>query len=273
MSDRTSLPTQRWDGLIEGIAAVAGPRLFRWFDAHVEGVDHIPEGPALLVGNHSGGMSTPDTFLLCAAILRERGVDHVPFGLAHSVVTEVPGLRALIRAIGGVRGCHEEGARLFAEGRKVLVYPGGDYEAYRPSRDRGRIDFGGRKGYARLAYEHGVPIVPVVSAGSHDGFLVFGDLTPVAERLGLTRLLRVRRWPMTVSFPWGFLPSPCPPYLPLPTRVFVEVLPPVAPPSSLDEVDAWDRALRGQMQQALDRLLRARKDAGAWACTSWRGKQ
>jgi 1-acyl-sn-glycerol-3-phosphate acyltransferase len=261
-TDRAPL---RSDAFLEALERIAAPALFRWFGASVRGLEQIPEGPALLVGNHSGGMSTPDTFLFCAALLRERGVDHVPFGLAHDRIFLVPGLNRFMRAIGGVPACHEEGARLFAQGRKVMVYPGGDVESYRPSRERGRIDFGGRTGYARLALRHQVPVVPIVAAGSHDGFLVFGDLTPLARRLGLTRLVHVRRWPMTLSLPWGFLPSPCPPYLPLPTRVLVEVLPPIPPPATEADIPDFDHQLRASMQQTLDRLLDERRVLGPWA--------
>jgi hypothetical protein len=47
----------------------------------------------------------------------------------------------------------------------LLVYPGGDHETYRPTWESGRIDFAGRRGFARLAIEHGCPIVPVVAIG------------------------------------------------------------------------------------------------------------
>ena len=57
----------------------------------------------------------------------------------------------------------------------MLVYPGGDYEVHRPTWDGHRVDFDGRKGFIRLALEHDVPIVPVVSIGGQETALF---LTP-----------------------------------------------------------------------------------------------
>ena len=64
-----------------------------------------------------------------------------------------------------------------APARRVLVYPGGDYEVHRPSWERHKVDFDGRKGFIRLALEEDVPIVPVV-VGRRAG----DGAVPVARR-------------------------------------------------------------------------------------------
>jgi 1-acyl-sn-glycerol-3-phosphate acyltransferase len=64
----------------------------------------------------------------------------------------------------------------------VLVYPGSDLEVFRPWTERNRIILRGRKGFLRLALAAGVPIVPVVSAGTHEQLVV------------LTRGDRLARW-------------------------------------------------------------------------------
>lgn len=263
---------ERDEQLIELIGERVGPLLEKYFAAQVQGVEQIPQGPALLVGNHSGGMSTPDTFLLCYELLRSRGIDDVPFGLAHDTVLAVPGLGGLLHRLGGVSASYEAAKDLFARGRKVIVYPGGDVDAFRPSRQKDVVQFGGRRGYARLAIEHQVPVVPVAAAGGHSGFLVFGDLLPLVHRLGLDEKLRVKTWPLTLSFPWGLLPGPCPPYLPLPTRILVKVLPPIAPPKDLSGLDAFDQAVRNALQTALDSLSYERRRAGPRPFKDWFGR-
>ncbi len=40
------------------------------------------------------------------------------------------------------------------------MFPGGDYDAYRPTAEANTIDFNGRTGYVRTALAAGVPIVP-----------------------------------------------------------------------------------------------------------------
>jgi 1-acyl-sn-glycerol-3-phosphate acyltransferase len=122
-------------------------RWSRWFDGEVRGLDRIPErGPVLLVGNHSGGMLTPDTSVFFAAWYRARGLDHPLIGLAFDAAFGVPWFRDLMRKIGEVPASRENAARALAAGHHVLVYPGGDHECFRPWTDRGRIDFAGRKG-------------------------------------------------------------------------------------------------------------------------------
>ncbi|TVR01881.1 MAG: glycerol acyltransferase [Deltaproteobacteria bacterium] len=262
----------RDDRFISAVGRLALPALRRYFGATVTGVEHIPHGPALLVGNHSGGMSTPDTFLLCGAIRDARGVRDVPFGLAHDTALGAPLIGPLLARIGGVRADHESAARLFRDGRKVLVYPGGDLDAFRPTRLRHRVCFGGRRGYARLAARHQVPVVPVVAAGAHSGFLVLTDLADPLATSGLLGPLRIKTWPITLSIPWGILPGPAPPYLPLPTRILVEVMPPRPPPptdATDRDIEAFDRTLRADMQHTLSRLAHSRRQAGCWAVRDW----
>ena len=72
----------------------------------------------------------------------------------------------------------------------MVVFPGGDYDAYRPTLSENVIDFNGRKGYVSTAIEAGVPIVPAVSIGGQETQLYLSRGTWLAERLGLKRLLR-----------------------------------------------------------------------------------
>jgi 1-acyl-sn-glycerol-3-phosphate acyltransferase len=260
--DPEIIDSQRDESLISNIETWVGDFLFKYFAAEVRGIQNIPDGPALLVGNHSGGMSTPDSFLLCAQIIRQHGVAAVPFGLAHDTVFHMPGLGTLVRKLGGVPAARQAAHELFARGRKVLVYPGGDVDAFRPTRQRHKVIFAGRKGYARLAIEEQVPLIPIVAAGGHSGFLVLGDLLPLIERTGITRKIRVKAWPVTLSVPWGLFPGPVPPYLPMPTRILVEVLEPMTPPKDLSELDAFDQEVRSKMQDALDRLYAERRRKG-----------
>ena len=107
MSDELRLKDVREPRLIRESADVLEPLLWRWFDPTVRGLDAIPEGPALYVSNHSGGFVSPDTWILSIALLRERGVEFVPHGLAHDVVIRAPILGRVLRRLGGVPASHE----------------------------------------------------------------------------------------------------------------------------------------------------------------------
>ncbi len=195
--------------------------------ATVRGLEHVPDGAALLVGNHNAATYSPDTFLLGAALHQSRGIDAVPYGLAHEVILGAPGFNQLLVPLGAVRAGHENARRLFAEGRKVLVYPGGELDAMRPFRHRNKLVFGGRRGYIRLALSAGVPIVPVVAAGAHSTFVVVDDLRWLAKWLRADRVLRTKVWPLTLSFPLGLTLGPLMPHLPFPSRIRIEVLEPI----------------------------------------------
>ena len=266
--DIDSLDNRRADW-VERVCRAVGPLVTRYFRGEVRGVGRVPAGAALYVGNHSSGLITPDSFVLGYALWRERGVDYVPYGLGHELAISLPPFHQIIVPLGAVRASHENAHRLFARGEKVIVYPGGDVDAMRPWTKRDRIVFGGRRGYARLAIRSGVPIVPVVAAGSHETFCVLDERNWAARVPGLSRLLRLKTWPTTLSIPWGITLGPPLVYLPLPARTLIEVLEPMTFERTGDEA-AQDEAyvaqcadrVEGTMQAAMDRLyaeVRARR--------------
>jgi 1-acyl-sn-glycerol-3-phosphate acyltransferase len=222
-----------------------------------------------MVSNHSGGFMSPDTWILGAALLRALGLEDMPCSLAHDQVLRAPVVGYVLRRLGVSPASAEHAHRILDGGRKVLVYPGGDLDAFRPSRDRDRVVFGPRRGYVRLALRERVPIVPVVAAGSHEGFWVLSDGRWLASRLRTHRWLRTEVLPITLSLPWGL--SPGFPYIPLPTRILVEILPAIRferdGPEAADD-DAWveacHRRVHGAMQSALERLADERRHHGRY---------
>src|SRR3954470_6130067 len=139
-----------------------------YFRGEVRGLGNIPEdGPVLLVGNHSGGNLTPDTGVFTLAFNAYFGVERPFYQLAHTLVLSMPGL-SFLRKFGTVAASPSNAQQALAERAALLVYPGGDYEVHRPIWDRNKVDFGGRKGFIRLALKHDVPIVPVVAIGGQE---------------------------------------------------------------------------------------------------------
>lgn len=69
----------------------------------------------------------------------------------------------------------------------MLVFPGGIYDAYRPTLAENVIDFNGRTGYVKCARDAGAPIVPAVSIGGQESQLFSTRGTWLARRLGLSR--------------------------------------------------------------------------------------
>lgn len=71
-----------------------------------------------------------------------------------------------------------------------------------------KIVFAGRRGFAQLAVDAGVPIVPVVTAGAGESLLILTDGQRLAPALRLDSLLRVKALPVAISGPWGLTSSP-----------------------------------------------------------------
>ncbi len=213
--------------LIETLCRWFPQWLFPYFRAEVRGLERIPPGAGLYVGNHNTGMVSQDSFLFGGAVFLMHGIDDLPYGLGHETAIKVPFIHQIVMPLGAIRASHENAHRLFSAGTKVLVYPGGDLEAMRPFRLRNKIVFGGRDGYIRLALNEGVPIIPVVSAGSHASYIVLSDMKWFARWLRLDRLLRTEVWPLTLSMPFGLTFGPHPFHIPFPVRILIEVLEPV----------------------------------------------
>lgn len=237
--------------------------LFRHYHhATVEGLEHVPDGPALAVGNHNGGMMSPDMFALMAAWWRHFGVDSPAYGLMHDMPFRLPIVGGLMPSLGAVRARPGNALELLRRGAKVLVYPGGDIDAFRPWHRRHEIVFGERMGFVRVALRSGAPIVPVVSAGAHDAFRVLTDGRELVARLGLKRIARVEVFPVTLCLPWG-ISFGASFYWPLPVRIRIRVLAPIRWPDLPAEAADDDRIVwrcreevRDAMQAALTDLTR-----------------
>src|SRR5438874_8660254 len=159
-----------------------------WFRGEVRNLGNIPEeGSVLMVGNHSGGNMTPDTVIFTLAFSTYFGVERPFHQLAHNLVMASPYARFL-RSGGTVAASPENSHKALEAGAALLVYPGGDWEVHRPSWERHKIDFAGRRGFVRLALDEDVPIVPVVAIGGQETALFLSRGAWLARALRLDRL-------------------------------------------------------------------------------------
>jgi 1-acyl-sn-glycerol-3-phosphate acyltransferase len=199
-----------------------------YFRADVRGLDNIPaEGPVLLVGNHSGGTLIADTFVFAQAFYEHFGPNRTFHQLAHDLVFRVPGARALVSRWGTVPASPDNMKRAIERDAALLVYPGGDHESYRPSWESSKLDFAGRKGFARLALEHDVPIVPVVAIGGQETALFLGQGRRLARALRLDQTLRLKVLPGVLGPPFGTTVLDMPLRFPLPAKITVTVGQPI----------------------------------------------
>jgi 1-acyl-sn-glycerol-3-phosphate acyltransferase len=234
-----------------------------WHRGEVRGLDNIPgQGPVLLVGNHSGGNMTPDTFVFTLAFSTYFGVERRFYQLAHDLVVGWPLIGPLLRKSGTVAASPENAEQALRTGAALLVYPGGDWEVHRPSWHSDRVEFGGRMGFIDLALKTGVPIVPVVSIGGQETALFLTRGEHLARALGLDRMARLKVLPISLGLPWGVNVGDFLAHLPLPAKITTQVLPPIDLRRRFGRRPDRRRAyehVTGVMQDALDELAAERR--------------
>ena len=202
-----------------------------------------------------------DTFIFGQAFYDHFGTGRPFFQLAHDLVFKLPGLRALLQKNGTVPASPENMRRALERDAALLVYPGGDQETFRPSWDSDQIDFAGRKGFVKLALEHGVPVVPVVSIGGQETALFLGRGRRLASALRLDRLMRLTVLPPVLGPPFGVTVLDLPIRLPLPAKIDIRVLEPINLRKRLGrnpDVDDGYELVTSTMQRTLTRLSNQR---------------
>jgi len=247
----------------------------RYFELDVRGMEHVPPRPVMVVSNHSGGTSIPDVWGFGFAWYQRMGLDRPIHPLAHEMILSTKTTARFFGRIGVLRaGRGVAGDVLTRWGRDLLVMPGGDVDTWRPYKDRFKVQFGGRTGYARTALQAGAPIVPVANAGAHETLMVLTDGRELARRLGLRQLTRANVFPISLAFPWGLTIGPWP-HLPIPARMRYRFGAPITPPAVApgaeitDEmVGDLDATVRAAVQGLLDGLRREADEVASWRIAS-----
>ena len=233
-----------------------------WYRAEVRNLKNVPEdGAVLLVGNHTGGNMSPETIFFTLAFSTYFGVERRFHQLAHNLVLASP-LGPFLRRFGTVAASHENALKALDAGAAVLVFPGGDWEVHRPSWQSSKIDFGGRRGFVRLALEKDVPIVPVVTIGGQETALWLDRGAWLAKLLRLDRTARLKVLPILIAPPWGLTVGDFLPRIPLPAKMTSDVLPAIHVREQFGDepdIDEVYEHVTGVMQEALDGLAAERR--------------
>lgn len=251
--------------LIKKLIGLFQPLLWSYFRPEVQGIERIPEGAGLFVGNHNGALLMPDLFIFGIALYERFGLEGLPYGMVHDTGILFPVYGDFFLALGAVRGCERNAHRLLSLGEKVLIYPGGELDSMRSFWNRTRIFFKGR-GYIRLALKERVPIIPVVSSGAHETLFVLNDGRWIARTLRMDRWLHSWVWPIVFCLPWGLWVGVPPPHIPFRTRIHVAVLEPIrfeseGPEAAADTeyVEECHQRVHSAMEAVLKRLAWARR--------------
>jgi 1-acyl-sn-glycerol-3-phosphate acyltransferase len=219
----------------------------------------VPSEPVLFVGNHGFGGLVDLNVVAAARALRAAEVQRPTTALVHQLAWSL-GVGPVVEAMGGRPASKDNADAAFRAGHNLFVFPGGDLDAGKSWRDRDRVVFENRCGFARLAIDQNVPIVPIVTAGAGESLLVLSDGRALAQALRLPRLARTKVLPISVSLGWGLNVGLAGmlPYPPLPTKLHTAVMPPMTP-GHLESPEDLAARVQSAMQTRLDTLVTRRR--------------
>lgn len=237
-----------------------------YFRLEIDGWDRFPDQPGLFIGIHSGGPLTMDAWTVALAWWRQFGEQRSLHGTAHDVLMSSPGLGTYFRRMGTISPSRENIAASFSKGDDVILWPGGEVDAFRSWDKRDQAILGGRKGFIRLAIREQVPIVPLATVGGHDTLFVLSEGRGIAKALGLKKRMRSDVAPITFSVPFGVTLHLTPfQHIPLPAKIRTEFLEPVYMDTDRDRendneyVAGMYDEIESQIQAGMDRLAKKRK--------------
>jgi 1-acyl-sn-glycerol-3-phosphate acyltransferase len=235
-----------------------------WFRMEIEGWDHIPKRPVLLVGIHSGAPFVWDAWTVGFHWWRHFGEERPLHGTAHDALMAAPLVGRYFRKMGVIPAAADSMTSALAAGHDVALWPGGEVDSLRPWVKRDEAILAGRKGFIRLAIRTGVPIVPIATVGGPDSMPVLTKGRRLAKVLQLDKIARIKIMPIALNAPWGLSPAMLP-EIPLPTKIRTAFQPAIELDSDPDRVsdDAYVDAMYDQVQESIqsgmDQLARRRR--------------
>ncbi len=241
-------------------------QLFRaYFRYSVSGLENIPQGAAIIAGNHNAGITFLEPMMMAAEYYEFKNFSDPLYFLAHDAMVAIPVVKNFLIKCGCVRASYENSYRILDNGLKLVVFPGGNHEAFRTFRNRFKIDMGDHKGFARLAIKKNVPVVPMLSVGGHETFFVLYRGEKLARILKTDKLLRSKAFPISIALPWIVSIGPIF-HLPLPAKCEIEILHPIYPHRIIDDsmsedekIDRLYNELTAQLQGSMDKYRQKRR--------------
>ncbi|NXH98101.1 TMM68 protein, partial [Pachycephala philippinensis] len=160
-----------WVGAREMLATLWDGHGRIWHGYELHGVENIPPGPGLVVFYHG---ATPVDYIYFTArlhIMKKRCCSVV----ADHFVFRVPGFKILLDVQGVIHGPKEACVSTLKKGHLLAIAPGGLREALF-SDEMYTILWSNRKGFAQVAIDAQVPIIPMFTQNVREGFRTLGGI-------------------------------------------------------------------------------------------------
>lgn len=225
--------------------------IYRYFRPQVFGIEHMPAGRAIVVGNH-GGQLPFDGLVTAMACLLHAKPPRLLRGMAERWFPTLPFVNVAFSRAGVAVGDPINCRNLLEDDNAMLVFPEGARGSGKTWDKRYRlVDFG--RGFMRLALQTRSPVVPVAIIGAEESIISMHDAQGIAKRLGMPYFPVPLLLPLLGPFA----------YLPLPTRFFVYFGEPMSFTGPFDDedsvIDAKVAQVRERVEQMIERGLAERE--------------
>ncbi|XP_014737121.1 PREDICTED: transmembrane protein 68-like [Sturnus vulgaris] len=160
-----------WIGAREMVAAIWDGHGRIWHGYEIHGIENIPQGPGLIVFYHGATPLDFIYFITRLYIMQKRSCNVV----ADHFVFRLPGFRILLDVFGVIHGPKEACVRTLKMGHLLAIAPGGVREALF-SDEMYTILWSDRKGFAQVAIDAKVPIIPLFTQNVREGFRTLGGI-------------------------------------------------------------------------------------------------
>ncbi|HVP31670.1 MAG TPA: lysophospholipid acyltransferase family protein [Myxococcota bacterium] len=219
-----------------------------WLRVETRGIERVPEGRVLLIGNHAGNTFAWDGAMLGMAMFLEASPPRIVRGMAEYFLPTIPWFNVMMHRSGSVVGTPENCVQLLEQGEAIMVFPEGERGFVKPFSKRYQLQRFGL-GFLRLALETDTPIVPVGIVGAEEQSPCFANIRWIG------RLFGSPAFPLTLTFPWLGLGS----FAPLPVKFHIRFGEPMRFAGDANDDDAHvekqvevvKKAIRGLIKEGL----------------------
>ncbi|KAM6445525.1 DGAT1/2-independent enzyme synthesizing storage lipids-like [Rhynochetos jubatus] len=172
-----------WDNARKAIASFWDIYARIWHGYELHGMENLPEGPGMLVYYH-GAIPIDYLYFLSRLFLQKK---RLCLSVADNFVFRLPGLKLLLEVVGIMPGTREDCLIALKNGHLVSISPGGVREALF-SDESYQLMWGNRKGFAQVALDAKVPIIPMYTQNVREGYRMLKERKFFRQLYESTRL-------------------------------------------------------------------------------------
>ncbi len=176
--------------IIETIESFIWPLVKKIFRFKIRGTEYLTQlnGPTLFVSNHNSGALIAS---LSALMIIKKFQPHI-FGFTHPSLFKIPLISNYFESLGAVPATYEVANEIFSAGSSLMIFPGGNAQALRPVSEFKINHFRDSHGWAKIAKENGVKVVPITFKNTHFINPIFFSGNWISKILILPWLLKLK---------------------------------------------------------------------------------